>query len=50
MRDTAQGKLEERLPYLNMLLPPAWRAAHPAAWEAVSHNTGSLVTALGSHT
>ncbi|XP_068624536.1 uncharacterized protein [Battus philenor] len=44
VRDTLQGKLEERLPMMALVLPESLRQSRPRAHEALQHNAHALTT------
>jgi len=49
IRSTYIGSLEERLPYMFLLLPPWLRAAHSRRFDALRANTRRLVTNFDFH-
>ncbi|KXJ21202.1 hypothetical protein AC249_AIPGENE1483 [Exaiptasia diaphana] len=44
MRQTIQGKLEERLPHMSITFPTWFPKKHPKLYEAVQHNSHLLTT------
>ncbi|XP_020917032.2 uncharacterized protein LOC110254391 [Exaiptasia diaphana] len=44
MRQTLQGKLEERLPHMSITFPTWFPKKHPKLYEAVQHNSHLLTT------
>ncbi|WAR27881.1 hypothetical protein MAR_013585 [Mya arenaria] len=44
LRQTEQGKLEERMPYFGIFVPPEFRKEHPNKYIAFLENTKKLVT------
>ncbi|KAK3725777.1 hypothetical protein RRG08_030007 [Elysia crispata] len=49
IRQTQQGKLEERLPYFSFYFPPAFKAAFPKEVEQVRLNRKRLTTMFDVH-
>ncbi|OAD56073.1 hypothetical protein WN48_03813, partial [Eufriesea mexicana] len=49
IRNTLQGKQEERLPYFSFLFPPWFKKVHPKAYENFLHNTHYLTTPFDIH-
>ncbi|XP_034238391.1 uncharacterized protein LOC117643555 [Thrips palmi] len=47
--ETAQGRLEERLPLMHVVLPEWLRARYPAAADNLQRNGGRLVTVYDLH-
>ncbi|XP_008207346.2 uncharacterized protein LOC100117011 [Nasonia vitripennis] len=48
-RQTYQGRLEDSLPFLFILLPDWWKQDHPAAWDNLQRNARSLTTPFDLH-
>ena len=48
-RETIQGKLEERLPFMSITLPPSLTKNHPEVYEALKHNSDVLTTHFDMH-
>ena len=48
-RSTIQGKLEERLPFMSILLPPTLVKEHPHILEALKHNSRVLTSHFDTH-
>ena len=48
-RDSIQGKLEERLPFMSMVLPPSMVKKHPEIYSALKHNSEVLTTHFDTH-
>ena len=48
-RSTIQGKLEERLPFMSILLPPTLVNEHPHILEALKHNSRVLTSHFDIH-
>ncbi|XP_037292951.1 uncharacterized protein LOC115449169 isoform X2 [Manduca sexta] len=49
VRDTLQGKLEERLPFMTIVLPETLRRSRPEALDALKHNAHVLTTPHDIH-
>lgn len=48
-RDTVQGKLEERLPFMSISLPQSLIRDHPQIYDALLHNSRLLTTHFDTH-
>ena len=48
-RDSIQGKLEERLPFMSITLPPSMINDHPEIYQALKHNSDVLTTHFDTH-
>lgn len=48
-RQTYQGRLEDSLPFVFLMLPDWWRSQHPYAVETLERNTRSLTTPFDLH-
>ena len=48
-RSTMQGKLEERLPFLSIVLPASFRVRYPELAKNLEHNTKVIITPLDLH-
>lgn len=49
IRNTLQGKQEERLPFFSFSFPPWFKKAHPEAYRNFLHNTQYLTTPFDVH-
>lgn len=49
IRNTLQGKQEERLPFFSFTFPPWFKKVHPLAYENFVHNTKLLTTPFDVH-
>ena len=49
IRNTLQGKQEERLPFFSFTFPPWFKEVHPAAYANFLHNTQYLTTPFDVH-
>lgn len=48
-RQTYQGRTEDRLPFVFVVLPKWWRESYPLAWGNLRRNSRSLTTAFDLH-
>lgn len=48
-RQTYQGRTEDSLPFVFIVLPQWWRIKYPLAWSNLRKNTRSLTTAFDLH-
>ena len=48
-RDSIQGKLEERLPFMSVTLPPSMVKDQPEIYQALKHNSNVLTTHFDMH-
>ncbi|XP_076625546.1 uncharacterized protein LOC143343961 isoform X1 [Colletes latitarsis] len=48
-RETYQGRMEDSLPFVFMVLPAWWRDKYQVAWANLRKNTRSLTTAFDLH-
>ncbi|XP_032676135.1 uncharacterized protein LOC116846422 isoform X2 [Odontomachus brunneus] len=48
-RQTYQGKTEDRLPFVFVVLPKWWREKYPLAWSNLQRNSRSLTTPFDLH-
>ena len=44
LRQTQQGQLEERLPFMSFTAPPSFRRNYPQAWANLNANAQVLTT------
>ncbi|GAB6024063.1 hypothetical protein CHUAL_008776 [Chamberlinius hualienensis] len=44
LRETQQGKQEERLPFFSFIFPPNFKTQHPKAWANINRNVNKLTT------
>ena len=49
IRNTFQGKLEERMPLLSLLFPESFQRKYPQAYSNIKRNAARLTTALDIH-
>lgn len=49
VRETPQGKYEERLPYFSIIVPKTFKAKFPKAWSNLQTNSGRLTTPFDIH-
>ncbi|CAK9833930.1 hypothetical protein ANTRET_LOCUS10540 [Anthophora retusa] len=49
IRNTLQGKQEERLPFFSFVFPPWFKKVHPEAYANFLHNTNYLTTPFDVH-
>lgn len=49
IRYTKQGRLEERLPFVHILLPPSFRQNYKLAYKNIMHNNRRLTTPYDMH-
>lgn len=49
IKKTKQGRLEERLPLVSILMPPSFREKHSLAFENILANSRKLTTAFDLH-